>query len=483
MTLPALMLQGTGSDVGKSVLAAGLCRALVRRGLSVRPFKPQNMSNNAAVTADGGEIGRAQALQARACGVALHTDMNPVLLKPQTETGAQVVVQGQVIGNAKARDYQAMKPELMGTVLESFSRLSEQADIVVVEGAGSAAEVNLRAADIANMGFAEAAQVPVILIGDIDRGGVIAQLVGTWHLLSDRERDLTRGFIVNKFRGDPSLFHDGRAIICEQTGMVDYGTVPWFDGAARLPREDAFDVGAEDIAAGPIKIAVPVLSRIANFDDLDPLRAEPEVSVVMVRSGEALPGDADLILLPGSKATLADLAFVRDQGWDIDIAAHVRRGGAVLGICGGYQMLGRSLADPDGIEGPAAVAAGLGLLDVDTVLTSNKRLVEVSGRETHTGAAVAGYEMHVGDTDGPGAAVPMLDLSGQADGAVSPDGQVMGCYVHGLFSSDAFRTAFLQRLRPGARVALNYEASVDDTLDVLADHLEAHLEIDGMIND
>ncbi len=401
MTLPALMLQGTGSDVGKSVLAAGLCRALVRRGLSVRPFKPQNMSNNAAVTADGGEIGRAQALQARACGVALHTDMNPVLLKPQTETGAQVVVQGRVIGNAKARDYQAMKPDLMGTVLESFARLRDVADIVVVEGAGSAAEVNLRAADIANMGFAQAANVPVVLIGDIDRGGVIAQLVGTWNLLSDRERDLTRGFIVNKFRGDPSLFHDGRAIIREQTGMADYGVVPWFDGAAALPREDAFDIGAEDAAAGAIKIAVPVFSRIANFDDLDPLRAEPDVSVVMVRAGEALPGDADLILLPGSKATLADLAFVRDQGWDIDIAAHVRRGGAVLGICGGYQMLGRIVSDPDGIEGPPGESFGLGLLDIDTVLTTDKKLVEVSGNETQTGAAVSGYEMHVGESHGP----------------------------------------------------------------------------------
>jgi len=482
MTLPALMLQGTGSDVGKSVLAAGLCRALVRRGLSVRPFKPQNMSNNAAVTADGGEIGRAQALQARACGVALHTDMNPVLLKPQTETGAQVVVQGRVIGNAKARDYQAMKPDLMGTVLESFVRLRDVADIVVVEGAGSAAEVNLRAADIANMGFAQAANVPVVLIGDIDRGGVIAQLVGTWNLLSDRERDLTRGFIVNKFRGDPSLFHDGRAIIREQTGMADYGVVPWFDGAAALPREDAFDIGAEDAAAGAIKIAVPVFSRIANFDDLDPLRAEPDVSVVMVRAGEALPGDADLILLPGSKATLADLAFVRDQGWDIDIAAHVRRGGAVLGICGGYQMLGRIVSDPDGIEGPPGESFGLGLLDIDTVLTTDKKLVEVSGNETQTGAAVSGYEMHVGDTRGLGTNRPMLDLSGAADGAVSADGRIAGCYVHGLFASDSFRTAFLQRIRPGARAALNYEAGVDGALDALADHLESHLDIDGMID-
>lgn len=484
--IPALMFQGTGSDVGKSVLTAGLCRAYTRRGLKVRPFKPQNMSNNAAVTADGGEIGRAQALQARACGVALHTDMNPVLLKPQSETGAQVIVQGRVVGNAKAREYQAMKPGLMATVLESFHRLSADADLVLVEGAGSAAEVNLRAADIANMGFAEAANVPVALIGDIDRGGVIAQLVGTWNLLSEAERALTRGFIVNKFRGDVTLFDSGLTVIGDRTDMQSYGVVPWFADAGRLPREDAFDVGGDTggdaPAHGDIKIAVPVLSRIANFDDLDPLRAEPDVSVVMVPAGEALPGDADLILLPGSKATLADLAFIRVQGWDIDIAAHVRRGGAVLGICGGYQMLGRTVSDPDGIEGPAAEAVGLGLLDVSTTLTPAKKLVEVSGRDALSDLPVAGFEMHVGVTTGPDTARPMLTLSGGADGAIAADGRISGCYVHGLFSADAFRAAFLQRLRPGNRAALAYEAGIDATLDALADHLEVHLDLDGMID-
>jgi adenosylcobyric acid synthase len=482
MTLPALMFQGTGSDVGKSVLTAGLCRAYTRRGLKVRPFKPQNMSNNAAVTANGGEIGRAQALQARACGVAPHTDMNPVLLKPQTETGAQVIVNGKIIGNAKAREYQAMKPGLMGDVLDSFHRLSDGADLVLVEGAGSAAEVNLRAADIANMGFAEAANVPVVLIGDIDRGGVIAQLVGTWNLLSEAERTLTRGFIVNKFRGDASLFDDGLAIICEQTDMASYGVVPWFADATRLPREDAFDIGGDDGKPGVIKIAVPVFSRIANFDDLDPLRAEPDVSVVMVRAGEALPGDADLVLLPGSKATLVDLAFMRAHGWDIDIAAHVRRGGAVLGICGGYQMLGKAVADRDGIEGAPAEAPGLGLLDISTVLTAEKTLVEVSGRDTLTASPVAGYEMHVGETNGADTARPMLTLGSGDDGAISTDGLVSGCYVHGLFASDAFRGAFLQRLRPGARAALNYEAGIDETLNALADHLETHLDLDRMID-
>jgi len=477
----ALMLQGTGSDVGKSVLTAGLCRAFTRRGLRVRPFKPQNMSNNAAVTADGGEIGRAQALQARACGIPPHTDMNPVLLKPQSETGAQVVLQGRIAGNARAAEYQKMKPGLMGAVLESFARLGMDADLVLVEGAGSAAEVNLRDGDIANMGFAEAARVPVVLVGDIDRGGVIAQLVGTWNLLSASERALTKGYVVNKFRGDVSLFDGGLDILRDRTGLASLGVVPWFARAADLPREDAFDVGREKVCPGDIRIAVPVLSRIANFDDLDPLRAEPDVGVIMVMPGEAIPGDADLVLLPGTKATLADLAFLRAQGWDVDIAAHVRRGGAVLGICGGYQMMGRSVADPGGIEGPPAEAEGLGLLDVATVLAGDKSLIEVSGVDARDSAPVRGYEMHVGRTAGPAAGRPLLRLASGPDGAVSADGRLMGTYVHGLFASDSFRAAFLQRLRPGARAALDYEARVDAALDGLADHLEAHMDLDGLL--
>ena len=479
MAARALMLQGTGSDVGKSVLTAGLCRAFVRRGLRVRPFKPQNMSNNAAVTADGGEIGRAQALQARACGVAPVTDMNPVLLKPQSETGAQVVVQGRVSGNAKAAEYQKMKPALMSSVLESFARMGADADLVLVEGAGSAAEVNLRAADIANMGFAEAACVPVVLVGDIDRGGVIAQIVGTWELLSPAERALTKGFVVNKFRGDVTLFSGGLDILRARTGLESFGVVPWFARASDLPREDAFDVGETSSNGGGIRIAVPVLSRIANFDDLDPLSAEPDVDVIMVKAGEAIPGDADLVLLPGSKATLADLAFLRAQGWDIDIAAHVRRGGAVLGVCGGYQLMGRTIADPGGIEGPAGEAPGLGLLDVETVLADGKTLVEVSGVSA-AGAPVKGYEMHVGRTSGPDATRPMLHLGTGHDGAVSTDGRLMGTYVHGLFASDAFRSEFLARLRPGARAQVAYEARVEETLDALADHLEAHMDLDGL---
>ena len=477
------MLQGTGSDVGKSLLTAGLCRAYSRRGLAVRPFKPQNMSNNAAVTADGGEIGRAQALQARACGVAPVTDMNPVLLKPQTDIGAQVVVQGKIFGAAKARDYQALKPKLMPRVLDSFRRLAAAADVVLIEGAGSPAEVNLRAGDIANMGFAEAVDVPVVLVGDIDRGGVIASLFGTWMLLRESERARIAGFVINKFRGDVRLFDGGLAIITEKTGLRSFGVVPWFAAARRLPAEDAvaLDRPGEPGTGVGIRVAVPMFSRIANFDDLDPLIAEPDVEVTFIAPGEALPGDADLVVLPGSKATLGDLASLRAEGWGVDIAAHVRRGGAVLGLCGGYQMLGTTISDPQGIEGPAGHAPGLGLLDVETELTGDKTLTEAVGTDLDTGAPVRGYEMHVGKTSGPGLARPMIQLADGVDGAVSADGKVMGCYLHGLFASDPFRHAFLGRLRARASSGLAYEAEVERVLDDLADHLETHLDVDGLL--
>lgn len=480
---PAIMLQGTGSDVGKSLLVAGLCRAFTRRGLAVRPFKPQNMSNNAAVTSDGGEIGRAQALQARACGVAATTDMNPVLLKPQSEVGAQVVVQGRIWGNAKAREYQALKGELLPKVLESFERLGEEADLVIVEGAGSPAEVNLRQGDIANMGFAEAADLPVILIADIDRGGVIASLVGSHAVLSEAEVRRVAGYVVNKFRGDVSLFDDGLAIITARTGWTSLGVVPFFSEAAKLPAEDAVALSRAEVAEGrAIKVAVPQLARIANFDDFDPLIAEPDVAVDFVAPGRALPGDADVVILPGSKATLADLAFLRAQGWDIDIAAHLRRGGQVLGICGGYQMLGTRVADPQGVEGPAGAAAeGLGLLDVETRLTGEKALKEVHGHHPESSTEVRGYEMHVGVTEGPGLARPLLDLQGRPEGAISADGKVGGCYLHGLFASDAFRAAFLASLRDRASSGLAYEAQVEVALDALAAHLEAHLDLDRVL--
>jgi adenosylcobyric acid synthase len=469
---PAIMLQGTGSDVGKSLLAAGLCRLFARRGLRVAPFKPQNMSNNAAVTADGGEIGRAQALQARAAGLEPCSDMNPVLLKPQSETGAQVVVQGRVLASATARDYHALKPTLLPRVLESYGRLAEGAGLMVVEGAGSAAEVNLRAADIANMGFAEAADLPVVLVADIDRGGVIASIVGTWAILPDAERARLAGYVVNRFRGDPALFTPALDIIRERTGLACLGIVPWFADAARLPAEDSASLGKGRQGAGGFKVAVPRLSRIANFDDFDPLAAEPGVVLDMVEPGRPLPADADLIVLPGSKSTIADLAFLRAQGWDIDILAHRRRGGRVLGVCAGYQMLGNSVSDPLGVEGPAGgVAAGLGLLEVDTVMAGDKVLRRAEGFDRH-GHPVAGYEMHMGRTGGSDAARPALTLEGRPDGATSADGRVMGCYLHGLFASDSFRAALL-----GGRTALAYEPMVDEVLDRLADHLETHLDI------
>jgi adenosylcobyric acid synthase len=477
------MFQGTGSDVGKSLMVAGLCRAYARLGRRVRPFKPQNMSNNAAVTADGGEIGRAQALQARACGVAPSRHMNPILLKPQSEVGSQVIVQGRVFGNAKAADYHRLKPRLLERVLESYRILASEADLEIVEGAGSPAEVNLRAGDIANMGFALAADLPVVLIGDIDRGGVIASLVGTKALLAPDESARVKGFLINKFRGDRALFDDGLKIVVKRTGFESLGVVPWFAGAGGLPAEDgvALDGAHHGYAArngAAIKIAVPHLPRISNFDDFDPLRAEPSVSIEFVSPGKPLPGDADLIVLPGSKATIADLEAFRAAGWDIDLKAHLRRGGRVLGLCGGYQMLGTRIADPDGIEGSQAHCDGLGLLDVATRLTPDKTLVEAQGTERTTLAPVRGYEMHVGVTEGADCARPMLDLDAHGDGAVSADGRVMGCYLHGLFASDDFRCAFLDSLKSGAASDLAYENRVETTLDALADHLERHIAID-----
>ncbi|GHE02128.1 cobyric acid synthase [Defluviimonas sp. 20V17] len=479
--MPALMIQGCGSNVGKSLLVAGLCRAARARGLKVAPFKPQNMSNNAAVTADGGEIGRAQALQAQAAGLEPVVDMNPVLLKPETDLGSQVIVQGRRIGTMKARDYWGMKPSLMAPVLESFGRLTARHDLVIVEGAGSPAEVNLRAGDIANMGFARAAGVPVVLAGDIDRGGVIAQIVGTRAVIDPEDAAMVAGFVINKFRGDPRLFDQGYRIIEDKTGWRGYGVLPFFPDARRLPAEDALDVH-EKATGGPgeFRIGCLALSRIANFDDLDPLAAEPGVSLRMIGPGEAIPGDLDLVIVPGSKSTRGDLAFLRAQGWDIDLAAHRRRGGAVLGICGGYQMLGRSVADPEGIEGPAGESTGLGLLDVATVMSGDKHLSRVTAEHVASGRCFDGYEIHIGRTEGPDRARPFARLGGMPEGAVSADGRVMGSYVHGMFADDGFRAAFLSALG-GAVGAAGYRAGVEETLDALAAHMEAHVDVTGLL--
>jgi len=482
MPVRALMFQGTGSDVGKSLIVAGLARAYARRGLAVRPFKPQNMSNNAAVTADGGEIGRAQALQARAAGTPPSVHMNPVLLKPQSECGAQVVVRGRVHGNAKAAAYQDLKPDLLPIVLDSYARLQREADLVLVEGAGSASEVNLRANDIANMGFARAADVPVVLIGDIERGGVIASLVGTQAVLDAADAALVRGFMINKFRGDPVLFKTGMQRIAQATGWPALGLIPYFADARLLPAEDALGLEQKrpQKAQARIRVAVLILPHIANFDDLDPLEAEPGVEVVRVQPGAALPGDADLVILPGSKATVAGLGTLRAAGFDVDIMAHRRRGGMILGLCGGFQMLGRTISDPGGIEGTPGVIDGLGLLDVDTTLSDEKRLEPVKG-QTSDGASVTGYEMHMGVTEGADRARPFARLAeGLSDGAVSADGRVIGTYIHGLFSDDRQRAAWLKRLG-GATAGVAYDDSIEQTLDALAAHLAAHIDLDLLL--
>ncbi len=477
----AIMLQGTGSDVGKSVLVAGLCRALTRRGYRVRPFKPQNMSNNAAVTPDGGEIGRAQALQAIACGVAPHIDMNPVLLKPQADRTSQLIVHGQVRGTLGSGNFRVARGQLLDTVIDSYDRLRAQCDIVVVEGAGSPAEINLRAGDIANMGFARAANVPVILVGDIDRGGVIAAVVGTRTVIDPQDAAMIRGFLINKFRGDPALFSDGMRMIAEKTGWSPIGLLPHFSDAAKLPAEDALGLAgpARQKPDAKIRIAVPILPHISNFDDLDPLDMEPDVELIRVRPGETIPANCRLVLLCGSKSTIADLAVLKNAGLDIDIRAHARRGGFVVGLCGGYQMLGKTIADPDGIEGPPAKVEGLGLLDVDTVLAGDKRLVSVRGT-SFDGVDLSGYEMHVGETTGTAGNLPFSTVDGHVDGAMSPDGRIFGTYIHGLFADDRQRGAWLKRLG-GHGTELNYDEQVHTVLDRLAAHMEQHLDLDCLL--
>jgi len=477
----SLMFQGTGSDVGKSLLVAGLCRLAANRGMKVFPFKPQNMSNNAAVTNDGGEIGRAQWLQAVAARVEPSIHMNPILLKPQSDEGSQIIVQGKVYGQAAARDYQKLKPELLKAVLESYAHIQTQADLILVEGAGSPAEINLRQGDIANMGFARATNTPVIIVGDIDRGGVIASLAGTHAILSTEDREMIAGFIINKFRGDINLFEEGVVQIIERTGWQSFGICPWFYHAHTLPAEDSVTLERPNASTpGTLKIAIPLISRIANFDDFDPLKAEPDVELVMVKPGSALPGDADLIILPGSKSTIGDMEFLRKCGWDIDIHAHVRRGGHVLGICGGYQMLGKKVRDPEGIEGTQTETKGLGLLDIETTLEPQKTLRNITATSVSFGDTITGYEIHMGHTTGPDTACPMLTINNKPDGATSANGLISGCYMHGLFTSDTFRRSYLKALGAPLEHSLDYNNSIDETLDRLAAHLEEYLDVDAL---
>ncbi len=483
----ALMIQGTGSDVGKSVVVAGLARAFTRRGLNVRPFKPQNMSNNAGVTADGGEIGRAQMLQAHACGVLPSVHMNPVLLKPQSDRESQIIVQGAVTGRSSPFDYRNRKAELLKPILESFSILSREADLLLIEGAGSPAEVNLRENDVANMGFAIEADVPVVLLGDIERGGVIANLVGTMMLLDERERSLVKACCINKFRGDPGLFDSALDCIRSRAGLACLGVIPWLPQARNLPAEDSANLddampmarSGEKGSGAPIRVVVPRLDRIANHDDLDPLQAEPDVTVTLLQPDDALPGDTDLVILPGSKNTRSDLARLKSHGWHIDIAAHVRRGGWVVGMCGGFQMLGHEVSDPDGVEGDPGTEDGLGLLDISTVLDRSKRLSRVTGEELSTRSSVVGYEIHAGISTGPDCARPMIMLESGPDGAISRSGKVMGTYVHGIFASDRFRYSFLNAIRQRESTAISYQDRIDTALDSIADGIEKATRLDA----
>jgi len=482
MPARSLMFQGTGSDVGKSVLVAGLCRAYKNRGLKVLPFKPQNMSNNAAVTKGGGEIGRAQWLQALAAGADPSIHMNPVLLKPESDTGAQIVVHGKVIAKAEASAYQRLKPQLLSAVMGSFDHLKADADLVLVEGAGSPAEVNLRSGDIANMGFALPSQTPVVLIGDINRGGVIASIVGTHALLPEEEQALVKGVIINQFRGDISLFDGGVQRIETDTGWQSFGTVPFLRCIRELPAEDAVVLEVpERTTKTYFKIAVPLLPRIANFDDLDPLRSETGIDVVFCPPGTPLPRDADLMVLPGSKATIQDLRFLKTEGWAVDILAHARAGGAVLGLCGGYQMLGRYVADPDGVEGAADSEEGLGLLDVETVLRPQKITQQCVAEVPLFNCLAKGYEIHAGDTNANGPRHVFLSVDGRVVGDAAIDKPIYGTYLHGLFESGIFRRKFLAELGVGSS-AESHQARVDRSLDELAVALEDHLNLDQMLD-
>ena len=476
MSARVLMVQGCTSDAGKTTLVAALCRWLRRRGVAVAPFKPQNMALNSAVTEDGGEIGRAQAMQAQAAGVPSHTDFNPVLLKPNSDVGAQVIVHGRAVGNMDALDYHAYKRVATEAVLASHARLIERYDAIVVEGAGSPAEINLRDRDIANMGYAEAVDCPVVLVADIDRGGVFAHLVGTLALLSESERARIAGFVINRFRGDLALLQPGLAWLERETGKPVLGVLPYLHGL-HLEAEDALprDVPFRENAA--LRVAVPALPRISNHTDMDALRAHPQVDIRLVGPGET-PPPCDLIVLPGSKSTRADLDWLRANGWAAALARHLRYGGKVIGICGGFQMLGRAVHDPLGLEGEPGSSEGLGWLEMETVLEAGKQLRHASGRLAMTGALVAGYEIHCGRSAGPALASPACELDdGRRDGAISADGQILGTYLHGLFDEPSALDALLRWAGLEAPVAVDVRALREVSLERLADAVDAHLDV------
>jgi len=476
------MVQGTTSDAGKSTLVAGLCRVLKRRGIRVAPFKPQNMALNSAVTVDGGEIGRAQAVQAQACGLEPHTDFNPILLKPNSDTGAQVIIHGKAIHEMEAAAYHDYKQVAMEAVLESYERLKQQYDVILVEGAGSPAEINLRDRDIANMGFAEAVDCPVILIADIDRGGVFAHLVGTLNLLSESEQARTKGFVINRFRGDIKLLEPGLEWLEQHTGKPVFGTLPYLHGL-HLESEDSLALEQHsDSQSAALKIVVPALPRISNHTDFDPLRLHPQVDLQYIAPNET-PPPADLVILPGSKNVRADLQWLRDSGWESYLQRHLRYGGKLLGICGGYQMLGDAIHDPQGIEGPLGSSIGLGLLEMETTLEAEKQLINVTGRLTLADAQVSGYEIHVGRTTGPALEFPLVRLQDRVDGAISSDNQIIGTYLHGLFESGEACAALLTWAGLNSVEIIDYHALREAGIDRLADTLENHLDLDRLLPD
>jgi adenosylcobyric acid synthase len=477
MKTPALMVQGTTSDAGKSTLVAGLCRVMRRRGVRVAPFKPQNMSLNSAVGADGGELGRAQALQAQAAGIEPTSDMNPILLKPHSDRGAQVIVQGRPVGELDAAAYHDYKRIAREAVLASYARLAAAYELILIEGAGSPAEINLRAGDIANMGFAEAIDCPVVLIADIDRGGVFAHLVGTLALLSESERARVTGFVINRFRGDPALLEPGVDWLESHTGKPVFGVLPYLDGL-HLDAEDAISRLPERAAgASTLAVRVPVLPRIANHTDFDPLRAHPQIDFRYVE-GPADPGGADLIILPGSKSVRADLECLRECGWPKYLEHHLRYGGKLIGICGGLQMLGERVTDPRGIEGPPGESPGLGWLALHTVLHPEKQLRNVSGRLALEEARVRGYEIHMGLSTGTALSRPAVRLDdGRVDGVMSADGQILGTYLHGLFEEPAACAALLRWAGLDAPLAIDHARRREEMLEALADALESSLDI------
>ena len=475
MKTATLMIQGTTSDAGKSALTAGLCRCLLRRGVRVAPFKPQNMALNSAVTSDGGEIGRAQAVQAQACRLAPHSDMNPVLLKPNTDQGAQVIIQGRALSNMEAAAFHDYKPVARRAVLESYGRLADQYQAIVVEGAGSPAEINLREGDIANMGFAEAVDCPVLIVADIDRGGVFAHLVGTLALLSPSEQARVAGFVINRFRGDLALLVPGLEWLERETGKPVLGVLPYLHGL-HLEAEDALVQGVTPDRADTLRVIVPALPRISNHTDFDPLRLHPQVDFRFVAPDEA-PTPADLVILPGSKSVRADLDWLRAQGWEAYLQRHLRYGGKLLGICGGFQMLGTSIADPHGLEGAPGISKGLGLLDLTTVLETEKQLHNVSGTLLLENAPVSGYEIHAGICSGPALQRPAVALPGRNDGAISEDGQVVGTYLHGLFESAPACDALLRWAGLAEPVTPDYHALREHGIDRLADAIDEHLDM------